>query len=195
MHSIKGAGMKKTLFILLFVCTLLTLFVLSIAFTPVNVSAQTSRVEVSFTYTKQSGFASNQFAVWIEDTQGRYIKTLYATRFTAAGGWQKREYSLPLWVKQSNLEGMNKTQVDALTGATPKSGNLRYVWDGTDAMGRSLPAGEYRVLMEAALRNENYVLYTAVVKLGERGQVTAQARYFGSSTKERGMIGPVTVRY
>jgi hypothetical protein len=187
--------MKKTVIILSFVCILLTVFVLITAFFPVNVSAQTSRVEVSFVFTKQSGFASNQFAVWIEDTQGRYIKTLYATRFTAAGGWQRRDLSLAQWVKKSNLAGMNKVQVDAITGPTPKNGNRSYVWDGTDSTGRSLPAGEYRVFVEGTLRNENYVLYTAAIKLGERGQVNAQAQYFGSSTKERDMIGLVTVRY
>jgi len=37
-------------------------------------------VEVSFTFARQSGAASNQFAVWVEDAQGRYVRTLYATR-------------------------------------------------------------------------------------------------------------------
>jgi hypothetical protein len=175
--------MKKTFFVLLFVCAALALF------------AQTNKVEVSFTYTKQSGSGSNQFAVWIEDAQGRYIKTLYATRFTAAGGWAKREFSLPQWVKQSNLAGMSKPQVDAVTGPTPKGGSLQYIWDGTDSTGKAVPAGEYRVIVEASLRNENAVIYTAAIKLGERGRVTAQARYTGTSTAERGMIGPVTVTY
>ncbi|MDR2702218.1 MAG: DUF2271 domain-containing protein [Spirochaetaceae bacterium] len=176
--------MKKTFLVWFFVCVASALF------------AQTNKVEVNFTYTKQSGFASNQFAVWIEDAQGRHIKTLYATKFTAAGGWQKREFSLPLWVKQSNLAGMKKPQVDAITGSTPKSGDQRYVWDGTDSTGKAVPAGEYRVIVEGSLRNENSVIYTAVVKLGgEKGKVTAQARYTGTSTAERGMIGPVTVTY
>jgi len=175
--------MKKKFFVMFFVCVVSGLF------------AQANKVEVSFTYTKQSGFASNQFAVWIEDAQGHHVKTLYATKFTAAGGWQKREYSLPLWVKQSNLAKMNKAQVDAITSSTPKSGDLRYVWDGTDGTGKAVPAGEYRIIVEASLRNENSVIYTAVIKLGEKGKVTAQARYTGTSTAERGMIGPVTVTY
>ena len=184
--------MKKPLPMALFVLVSLALIYL---FVPADVFSQQNRVEVNFTYTKQGGFASNQFAVWIEDAQGRYVKTLYATRFTAAGGWQRRELSLPLWVKQSNLAGKSKAQVDALTGPTPKNGNLRYVWDGTDSAGRSVPAGEYRVLVEATLRNENAVLYTATIKLGERGKAAAQARYSGSSAAERGMIGQVTVSY
>ena len=187
--------MKKSQIPVLFGGVVLVSLTLIIMFVPVIANAQTNRVEVSFTYTKQGGFSSNQFAVWIEDAQGRYVKTLYATRFTAAGGWQKREQSLPLWVKQSNLAAMNKAQVDALTGPTPKSGSVRYVWDGKDSAGRPVPAGEYRVLVEATLRGESSVLYTALIKLGERGTVKPQARYSGSDTKERGMIGQVTVSY
>ena len=175
--------MKKWLFIVLFACFAAALF------------AHTGKVEISFTYTKINKIASNQFAVWVEDAQGRYVTTVYATRFTAAGGWKKREQSIPLWVKQSNLAGMPTARIDAISGATPKKGVLHFTWNGTDNDGRSLPAGEYRIFVEATLYYENRVLYTAAVRLGESGQTTAQAQYFGASTKERGMIGPVTVTY
>ena len=182
--------MKKLFFVLAFVGFVFALYVPAAMFAQAKLPA----AEVSFSYTKQSGFSSNQFAVWIEDAQGRYVKTLYATYFTASGGWKKRELSLVEWVKKSNLAGMSKAQVDAITGPTPKSGVLRYVWDGTDSAGRPVPEAEYRVLVEATLRSENCVIYTAVIKLGEKGRtVTAQPRYTGSSTDERGMIGPVTV--
>ena len=185
--------MKKQLFLVLVIC------IVSVLFTSVNMFAQTkstsgkNKVEVKFTYTKQKGFSSNQFAVWIEDAQGRYVKTLYATKFTATGGWKKRDLALPLWVKKSNLAGMNKAQIDAITSSTPKNGNLSYVWDGTDSAGKVVPSGEYKVFVEATLRNENIVVYTATVKPGEKSQTTAQAKYSGPSTEERGMIGSVTV--
>jgi hypothetical protein len=176
--------MKKLLFAMVFACSVSALF------------AQAGKVEVSFIYTKQSGFASNQFAVWIEDAEGKLVKTLYATRYTANGGWQRRPLSIPIWVKQSNLAEMDKAQVDAVSGPTPRSGALKYTWDGTDSRGRALPAGEYTVYVEATLRNENQVLYTAAVKLGgESATVNAQARYSGNSAAERGMIGAVTVKY
>ena len=183
--------MKKTLYVILFFC------IVSVSIISINLFAQgnSNKAEVSFTYTSQKGFSSNQFAVWIEDRDGRYVKTLYATRFTANGGWKKRDQSIPLWVKQSNLAAMNNNQIDALTGPTPKSGRLSYIWDGTDSSGKAVSAGEYRVLVEATLRGENRVLYTAVIKLGERGQTDALAQYFGNSTAERAMIGPVTVTY
>jgi len=82
------------------------------------------KVEISFAYQKQTGMGSNQFAIWIEDSSGRYIKTLYATRFTAKGGWQKRPQSLPGWVKASQPLNAPSSEIDAITGATPSAGNL-----------------------------------------------------------------------
>ena len=181
------------------IIVLLVLCSFSAGFVSALDSEKTGKVEVSFSFTKQSGFSSNQFAVWIEDAQGGYVKTLYATKFTATGGWQKRENSIPRWVKQSNLAGMSKAQVDAITGPTPKSGTLRYSWDGKDYTGKEVKAGEYRVYVEATLRDENQVLYMAIVILGESGKVSfdtesnAKAQYFGANIKERKMIGPVTV--
>jgi len=187
--------MKKIIFVFLLIFALTAIY------------AETNKVEISFTFTKQNGFASNQFAVWIEDARGNYIKTLYATKFTAAGGWKKREMSLPVWVKQSKLSEMTKTQIDAVSGPTPKNGLLKYNWDGTDAAGKAVSPGEYKVKVEATLRNENQALYTASVKLSnlttadekKAGSVNikteAEVVYSGKSTEERGMIGSVTVSY
>ena len=56
-----------------------------------------SEVVISFNYQKQFGFASNQFAVWIEDINGNHVKTLYATFYTAKGGYLDRAESLRMW--------------------------------------------------------------------------------------------------
>jgi hypothetical protein len=152
-------------------------------------------VEIFFTYTRQAGFASNQFAVWIEDGQGNHVRTLYATAFTAEGGWKFREQSLPLWVEKAGVGGLQKAEIDACTGATPAPGDLRYLWDGKDARGRAVSPGEYRVYVEATLRAENSVLYSASVQLGGKGgEARVKSEYFGSGTAERGMIGEVRVR-
>jgi hypothetical protein len=133
-------------------------------------------------------------SLWITDARDGYIKTLYATRFTASGGYVKRPQSIPDWVKLSSLAGMSKAQADALSGATPRTGALTYRWDGTNQAGAVVPAGEYRVFLEASLRNENRALYSAPVQLGaSSGPVELQPQYFGNDTKVRAMISSVKV--
>lgn len=153
----------------------------------------TGRVEVSFEFARQKGFSTNQFAVWIEDEDARPVKTLFATRFTASGGWKKRAEALPEWVSRYDAE---QDRLDAAAGATPRSGEACYVWDCTDESGAAVEPGEYRVMVEGTLRKENRVLYAAPFTIpAEETSVGAQARYFGEDDRERGMIGAVTVRF
>jgi len=156
---------------------------------------QAPAAEVTFTFTRQSGSASNQFAVWIENAHGQYIKTVYAASYTAKGGWKRRASSIPVWVKQSSLSDMTSAQVDALTGATPRTGTLTYTWDGTDSRGAPVPAGDYVVILEGTLRWENQVYYRAPIRLGQ-GASSAQVsvEYSSDPMPERAMIGDVKVR-
>jgi len=154
------------------------------------------KVEISFVYQKQTGMGSNQFAVWIEDSSGKYIKTLYATRFTANGGWQRRAQSLPGWVKAAQAVNMTTTEIDAITGATPSSGNLSYVWDCKDKEGNKVPAGEYKYIVEASLRMANRVVCSGTIKTGDQAQQSqAVSEFFGDSESERGMITNVVAKY
>jgi hypothetical protein len=165
---------------------------------------QSGVVTLTFDFQKQSGHASNQFAVWIEDADGGFVKTLYATRFTANGGYKNRPDSIPVWVERSGLAGM--ADVDAITGATPKSGPLTYTWDLTGADGAPVPDGIYQFFVEGSLRWKNRVLYSEEIDIGG-GAVTARAEaqfiYESSDDQpaltdestEHGMIGPVTAEY
>jgi len=186
--------MRKVCFISVF-C-----LVLSLACVAAQSAANpTANVEISFVFNRQSGSSSNQYAVWVEDSRGNLVKTLYATRYTANGGWERRAQSIPLWVSKSGLSTMPKRDIDAFTSATPRTGTQTYRWDGTDKSGNRLAAGEYRVFLEATLRGENRVLYSASVTpgSGSGSPVEAEVRmeYFGNSTRERGMIEGVKVVY
>ena len=179
--------MKRLLFILL------TILVLTSATAQQAASQQAA--EITFSYTKLSGSASNQFAIWIENARGQYIKTLYATRYTANGGWKRRESSIPVWVKQSGLSNMTSAQVDAVSGATPKAGILTYTWDGTDSRSAAVPAGDYVVILEGTLRWENQVYYRAPIRLGQgAAAATVSVEYKGDAGDDRAMISDVKVR-
>jgi hypothetical protein len=158
-------------------------------------SSSPAAAELSFYFTRTIGSASNQFAVWVEDSQERHMKTLYATKYTANGGWKRRETSIPIWVKKSGLASLTNAQVDAMTGATPKTGALTYTWDGTDSGGAAVPSGNYILFLEGALRGENQVLYRAPIRLGQ-GAADAEVavEYTGDAGDDKKMIGDVKAR-
>jgi len=164
-------------------------------FSLAGAAAQQAAAEISFSFTRQSGSASNQFAVWIEDAQGRYVKTLYATRYTANGGWRQRPSSIPVWVAKSGLASLTRQQIDGITGATPRAGKLTYTWNGTDSRGAAVSSGNYVICLEGTLRWENQVMYRAEISIGQGPATPAvSVTYTGDSTAERGMISAVTVR-
>ncbi|MDR0381906.1 MAG: DUF2271 domain-containing protein [Oscillospiraceae bacterium] len=145
---------------------------------PTGMQTDARRMVISFDYQSQSGHASNQFAVWIEDADGNLVKTLYATAFTANGGYKRRPDSILNWVRQSGLAALSKAEVDAVTGATPKSGNLSYVWDLTDGAGGAAPEGAYTFVVEGTMRWKNYVLYSGAIAIGgESAMITAEPFY------------------
>jgi len=153
--------------------------------------------EISFSFTRQSGAASNQYAIWIEDAQGQYVKTIFATRWTASGGFKNRPTSIPLWVKQSKLNAMPKTQIDAVSGATPSTRTVTYTWDGTDHHGSAAADGDYVLILEGTLRWENQAYYRAPIALGQgAAAATVSVEYTGGrdTNAERAMFRDVKVR-
>jgi len=129
-------------------------------------SKNATSVELSFNYQKQSGAGSNQYAVWIENSEGQVVRTLVVTSFTSKGRGGRRGYTfrptcVPTWVKNAKAEEMTDEQIDAVTGATPsQSGVQTFTWDFKDADGKAVPAGEYKIFLEATLYFNSIVLYS-----------------------------------
>lgn len=72
-----------------------------------------------------------QVAVWLEDADGKYIRTLYVTSRAEKRSWifspkDGRPESLPVWYCASGENpakgGGEKTALDAVSSATPKGG-------------------------------------------------------------------------
>jgi hypothetical protein len=161
-------------------------------------------LSVSFSFERQSGHASNQFAVWIEDADGTFVKTVFATDYTANGGYKNRPESIAVWAERSGLA--ERSEVDSFTGATPKTGELTYVWDITGENGQPVPEGKYKFFVEGSLRWKNSVLYTGEVEIGpEPASAVAEPRFnyaeapgqpaLDESSSERNMLGSVTAQY
>lgn len=161
----------------------------------ISYAAAQNAAEVTFNFTRQSGSASNQFAVWIEDAKGQFVKTLYVTRWTTNGGWRRRSAAIPVWVKQSGLSEVPLEMIDTVSGATPRTGVLTYVWDGTDIRGASVPAGDYVLVIEGNLRWENMVYCRAPFRLGQGvSSVRVNTEYTGDAAAERSMIADINMR-
>ena len=159
-------------------------------------------VVISFDFVKQSGSASNQYAVWVEDMEGNYIKTLYASRWTATGGYKTRPESLSLWSSRALLALMPKEEVDAVSGATPKTGKQSYTWDLTNTNGEPVPAGEYMFLVEGTMRWKNFLIFSGVINISDepmtvvadKGFIYEASDNYGELTEdsiENDMIGEV----
>ena len=172
--------MKKTI-LLSVICVLALMAACGQPAAKEDQSAQNGQMTISFDYAAQEGYASNQFAVWVENTDGAVVKTLYATRFAAKGGYEKRPDAIPVWVERSGVAQMDN--VDAITSATPKSGALQYSWDLTNDAGERVPNGTYRYFVEGTLRWKNHVLYTGEITLGGEAtssQASAEYAYVAS---------------
>jgi hypothetical protein len=137
---------------------------------------------------------------------GNYINTLYATGFTANGGYENRPDAIPAWVAKSQLAGMADDEVDSISGATPKAGPLSYAWDLTDAEGNTVPSADYRFFVEGSLRWKNRALYSGVITVGDApATVEADAEYLYEASEdqpaltadapENAMLGAVTAKF
>ncbi len=74
-----------------------------------------------------------QYALWIEDSQGHYLETIYVTKKAATEGWafnkgNRRDEALPRWSHQRNitdseghlLPSKKEPLPDSISGATPR---------------------------------------------------------------------------
>ena len=147
------------------------------------------RLEISFRF-QRGGIASSQYAIWIEDKAGRMIRTLYATSFTAGGGYEYREDALPIWVSKTKPQNLSSAQIDAITGATPQNSVMTYQWDGTDDNGHRVPQGTYTFFIEGTLYWKSRVIYSGELDWGGKGQdsIPVRVRYFNPSKTNKEMI-------
>ncbi|MDD4097050.1 MAG: DUF2271 domain-containing protein [Oscillospiraceae bacterium] len=156
----------------------------------------TGELEITLNYKKIDDIASNQYAVWIEDSDGNMVRTLYVTSFTADGGWEFREDSLTVWVERSGMGSEDAPDIDAFSGATPKSGPQTYIWDCTDEEGQPVPAGTYHFFVDATIFWEDAALYTGTIVLGgEEATAVAEPVFTNDDASASGMITDVMAVY
>lgn len=156
---------------------LLLIFSLVIILPSVYALARTNKseksVSISLEWSRIQSHGSNQLAIWVEDAEGNYITTIFATKFTAAGGYIERPVSLSDWVAKSGFKNASREEVDAISGSTPLSGLQTYAWDCRDKSGQLVPKGIYVIRMEANIQNDKKMFFKGEIPLGGRKKKTA----------------------
>ena len=162
-----------------------------------DAAAEYSGIEITFTYQRGTTIASNQLAVWIEDEEGTMVKTLLVTDFTAGRrGYRNRTMSLPVWVASADPESMTNQEIDVLSAATPRPGELVYVWDFTNETGEKVSEGIYTIHVEGTFYWESDVLYSAVIDTAQVAEEIAvkMERTAPDTHENENMITEVTVK-
>lgn len=158
-------------------------------------STEGSRIKIKLTpgkyyqtYTKWLFFKIEifpQVAVWIEDKEGNYVKTIYVTRKGAKGNWMSapdegRPEALPVW------NHLQKDEYDAVTTATSKGATIK------DTKLPELIEGEYVIKLET---NRSYDYNESYTKenSGVTGQpsVIYQAIFNLRTEKTESLLSPV----
>ena len=84
-----------------------------------------------------------QTVVWVEDSEGTYLRTLYVSGFS--GYAKEKQINLPVWSAVSEFEG-----AEAVTGASIDVGHHIYAWDLNDRNGTRVSPGTYSIKVEVA---------------------------------------------
>lgn len=118
----------------------------------------------------------NIVAIWVEDNQGNFVKTLLAYA-------QTRKQHLNIWEASTTAAGSPYNTTDAISGATRTSHATRTCsWNGTDVNGILVADGTYRLRMELTDKNGtgNYSTFTFTKGTNPDNQTPANVPSFSS---------------
>lgn len=122
-----------------------------------------------------------QTAVWVEDKDGNFVKTIYVSGFS--GYAKSAQVNLPVWAQSSEF-----TDADAVTGASIDLGHHIYTWDLKDLSGKRIKSGNYVVKVEVAYwPSMQYQYVEAPITLGQKPE--------GVVIKEGNFIPYLEIKY
>lgn len=153
-------------------------------------------IQLTFDYTKQKGFSSNQIAAWLENEKGKIVYTFMVTEFTAEKGYKKRPDSLATWVAKANPKEMDKEQVDMIAQATPATGTVTCKWDCVDDKGVAIKPGTYALYVEGTIYEKDSVVYFGAITIGdEPSEAVAVPGFKTEKSKSSNMLLNVKAQF
>ncbi|MCH5150237.1 MAG: DUF2271 domain-containing protein [Spirochaetales bacterium] len=175
------------------------IFMLLLGFLLFGNNKQNKQVEISIQWKQAAGFGSNQCAVWVEDENGNYVKTIYVSKFTGDGGFKKRPACLTLWRSKAEISDFVPIEIDAVTLPTPKNGANLYCWNLTDANNSPVPKGIYYLKVESNLRNEKRAVWTGKIDISkDQDSCDATVEYFSiekNDAEKENTVTNVSIKY
>ena len=101
------------------------------------------------------GLKAPYVAIWVEDTAGKYVRTL------AVWGdkWRYLEELIEWWKFARNDRALNTTA----TRATRPAGEYRVAWTGLDDTGNPMPQGSYKINVEVSREHGTYARKSGVI--------------------------------
>lgn len=125
------------------------LVILALLFTAPLLAQTYGHLNVNFTSSQAGGNYAprNIVAVWVEDADGHFVKTLMAYA-------QNRITHLNIWQAATVAAGSEYNRVDAITGSTRTSHASRScLWNALDYNQNLMPDGTYYLWMELTDKN------------------------------------------
>lgn len=115
---------------------------------------------------------SYQLSIWLEKPDGTFIKTLFVSEYLAYGGYL--EYGIcPSWSKKANWDKVTKEESDAVTGATPKVGNVDLELENSID---NVPDGEYLLYLQVHLKEDLNDTYKGKINLKTGNETDIQLK-------------------
>ena len=128
-------------------------------------------------------------AVWIEDADGKAVRTL--SLWVSSGGAGPFQWlpDLKRWFQADNERKLTEKKEVLFTVSRPTRppGKYKVIWDGKDNNGKQLPGGEYTVTVEAAREHGTYQSI--------RKQVVLEGKPFTEELKGNVEIKSASIEY
>jgi FAD:protein FMN transferase len=128
-------------------------------------------------------------AVWVEDKDGRPVRTL--ALWVSMGGSGPFQWlpDLKRWYKSDQDRKLTEKKEILFTVARPtrEAGKYKVIWDGRDNQGRQQNGGEYTITIEAAREHGTYQSI--------RKQVTLSGKPFSEELKGNVEIKSASIEY
>jgi hypothetical protein len=131
-------------------------------------TAGAGRLEVLFLFMPPTSIdPTYHTAMWLEDTKGVLLKTLYVSQELSANEY-KMGNVCPDWVKKAQWDKAPKADVDAVTAPTPNVGSEAKVFDLAEY---GVAPGVYQFRFQMHVGETHNVLYRGTVTVGAADEV------------------------